>query len=784
MDVWGLALVSGHGHEGYFLLVVDGYTRYTTVFPLRSKVEVPDVLIPWIRAIRFQLRERFCHDLPVLRLHSDRGGEFSSDLLRDFCRGEGILQSFTSPASPQQNGIAERCIGLVMELNLWPCVSFPETSPTLRWTGEVGDACVFRVWGSCAFVRDTSADKLFDRAILCVFLGFPADAPGWQFYHPTSHHVLPSQDIMFDESVPFYCLFPYRSAPLPPPPLFLAPGPPPVDPLPPQGPTPSGSYAVYQLNLWPCVSFPETSPTLRWTGEVGDACVFRVWGSCAFVRDTSADKLFDRAILCVFLGFPADAPGWQFYHPTSHHVLPSQDITFDESVPFYCLFPYRSAPLPPPPLFLAPDGDSGAARGDVSGGPEPGGDESEGASLRVRSLRVLRLGVLCLLEVLWVPCRGGSISPPQLHEWFARRTRLQSGAAGAGGAARVGAGGIAAGAAGGTGAAGPGGARIGGTRAAGAGGAVGVGAGGTGAGAAGVTGAAGPGDARTGGTGAASAGGAVGVGAGDTGARAAGAGAARADGAAGVGAGDTGSRGAGPGGAGAVGAGSRDTGRPRPYFPASSLPAPSPYIEKAGGLTERREPMSHPALPVRAFHTGHCVPRQRLPPVPSMHHMALRPSSVPQRVPLPSPLVSSLADGPDPESDLVRATSPYIPLLLATFVIDPLFEFAALSALVAELVDFAASCRLDNAASLVVESESDCPPSVGGECALGTDVLEDRQEEFECFVAAVPHLVSMQIAPEGDPDAPDIPTPRSFAEAITGPNSSRWQTAMDAEMAS
>ncbi|CAI7750836.1 unnamed protein product [Closterium sp. NIES-54] len=30
-------------------------------------------------------------DLPVLRLHSDRGGEFSSDLLRDFCRGEGIL---------------------------------------------------------------------------------------------------------------------------------------------------------------------------------------------------------------------------------------------------------------------------------------------------------------------------------------------------------------------------------------------------------------------------------------------------------------------------------------------------------------------------------------------------------------------------------------------------------------------------------------------------------------------------------------------------------------------
>ncbi|CAI7926150.1 unnamed protein product [Closterium sp. NIES-54] len=205
--------------------------------------------------LRLQLRERFGQDLPVLRLHSVRGGEFSSDLLRDFCRGEGILQSFTLPASPQQNGITERRIGLVMEVArtsmihaaaphfLWPFA----TSPTLRWTGKVGDASVFRVRGSRAFVRNTSADKLSARAIPCVFLGFSPDAPGWQFYHPTSRRVLPSQDITFDESVPFYRLFPYRSVPPLPPPLFLAPGPPPVDPLLPQGPSPSGMSQVDPL---------------------------------------------------------------------------------------------------------------------------------------------------------------------------------------------------------------------------------------------------------------------------------------------------------------------------------------------------------------------------------------------------------------------------------------------------------------------------------------------------------------------------------------------------------
>ncbi|CAI7810251.1 unnamed protein product [Closterium sp. NIES-54] len=81
-------------------------------------------------------------------------------------------------------------------------------------------------------------------------------------------------------------------------------------------------------------------------------------------------------------------------------VSSSLDVTFDESVPFYRLFPYRSAPPPPTPLFLAhgpPPVDplpgtvpvevaiySGAARGAASGGAasggaEPGGAESQGA---------------------------------------------------------------------------------------------------------------------------------------------------------------------------------------------------------------------------------------------------------------------------------------------------------------------------------------------------------------------------------------------------------------------
>ncbi|CAI7907316.1 unnamed protein product [Closterium sp. NIES-54] len=227
-DVWDPAPVNGMDQECYFLLVVDNCTRYTNVFPLRRKADVSGVLIPWIRATHRQLRERFRRDLPVLRLHCDNGGEFSSSLLKEFCQNEGIRQTLTLPTFPQQNGIAERRIGLIMvvartsmihaaapyflwsfaarytahQLNFWPRVSEPETSPTFRWTGKVGDASVFRVQGALSLVRNAKASKLSSRTLRCVFLGFPTDAPPWQFYHLRERRVFSSQDVTFDKCGP------------------------------------------------------------------------------------------------------------------------------------------------------------------------------------------------------------------------------------------------------------------------------------------------------------------------------------------------------------------------------------------------------------------------------------------------------------------------------------------------------------------------------------------------------------------------------------------------------
>ncbi|CAI7886536.1 unnamed protein product [Closterium sp. NIES-54] len=436
-------------------------------------------------------------------------------------------------------------------------------------------------------------------------------------------------DVTFDESLPFYHLFPYHSAPCPPPPLFLAPSPPSVDPLPPQGPAPLGVSQVDPLS--------GTAP-LQVTVVSGAA-----------PGAASGGALSGGAELG---GAGSEGAGSGGAEPEG--VEPG---------------------------------------GAESEGAEPGGAESEGAESGGAEPRGATLS-------------GGPagasprLSSQQLREWLVQRPHRRSGAPGAGEPGDAGAEGAA------------------------------------------ITTRAGdptePGETGAGGAGA----GVAGVG----GPGAGGAATARA------GAIDPAAGGAGgtlrprkcfvPLLQQVLGVPS-STGLPPPFLcpppdqtqpllqPASPVPVPSPYTEQSRGLIERHEPASRPVSLVR---TARRDPRSRPPPIPRTHTMALRPSSVPLRVPLPAPPESYLPEVPDSESDRARAASPTVACLLATAVTDPSFESAAASALVAELLDFAAACRLDYASALVAESVPASP-------------LSDR-------------------------------------EAITGPYSSQRQAAMDAEMAS
>ncbi|CAI7880295.1 unnamed protein product [Closterium sp. NIES-54] len=833
-----------------YLPCVEGRKRaapHSSEFPpttaplqtLHMDADVSGVLIPWIRANCRHLRERFSWDFPVLRLHSD--------LLAEFYRDEGIHQSFTLPASPQQNGIAERRIGLIMEvartsmihatsphflwpfavryLNLWPRVSEPETSPTLWWTGKVGDASVFWVWGTLSLVHDAKVSKLSSRTLRCIFLGFPTDAPPWQFYYLHEHRLFSSQDVTFDESDCFYWLHPHASHPVPLAPLFLVPVPTPVDPLPPQGPAPSAeggdptaddtAAARRSPRLETPPGFPPRSSSSppqpaavdsgaettgaepegaetegagsggaatggagSWGAATGDA---GSWGDA-----TGGARSWGATTGGVDSGGTAGAGGTGGTAGGGGGAASAGGTSGAAGAGGAKATSPRGAIGAAGAGPTSPGGTAGAGGATSAGGAGAGGTRGAGAAgpgdARTGGAGAAGAGGAVRAGDATGAAgsegaggttgnggaRAGGIRGAGAAGLGGASTRV-AGAVGVGGATGAGGAGGATGAAGtgyargnigaggagaggtrgagdavprgacsrGAGAAVPGGARTRGAGAAGAGGtasAGGAGSGGTGG--TGGAGAAGPGGARTRGAGATGAGGVAGARGTGGATRAAGTGGARGTaGAAGAGAGGTrGTGGAGAAGAGGVGAAgsaplpssttltppllcSPTNQSPPQLLPGSSLPGAAPHTEVNKSLSERREPETCASTPVRALRVARPCP----PSVPRTHGMALRPSSVPQRVVLPEPHASSLLHVPDPESDLARAASPTVTRLLATVVSDPEFESTAAFALVIELVDFAARNRLDYVENLNTESESVCPPSIKGEPALSID---------------------------------------------------------------
>ncbi|BES93435.1 Hypothetical Protein NTJ_06246 [Nesidiocoris tenuis] len=83
----------------YFLIIVDAYSRWVDVHPVRNMTS----------ATTIELLKRFFTDfgLPHV-IVSDNGTQFKSSEFRNFCESLGIIQKLTAPYHPATNGLAER----------------------------------------------------------------------------------------------------------------------------------------------------------------------------------------------------------------------------------------------------------------------------------------------------------------------------------------------------------------------------------------------------------------------------------------------------------------------------------------------------------------------------------------------------------------------------------------------------------------------------------------------------------------------------------------------------
>jgi transposase InsO family protein len=90
------------GGSKYCLVIVDDYSRFTWVFFLQKKSHTRETLKGFLRRAQNEF------DLRIKKIRSDNGTEFKNSQIEGFLEEEGIKHEFSSPYTPQQNGVVER----------------------------------------------------------------------------------------------------------------------------------------------------------------------------------------------------------------------------------------------------------------------------------------------------------------------------------------------------------------------------------------------------------------------------------------------------------------------------------------------------------------------------------------------------------------------------------------------------------------------------------------------------------------------------------------------------
>ncbi|GKA37803.1 retrotransposon protein, putative, ty1-copia subclass [Tanacetum coccineum] len=204
LALYGLALYWQDSHAN-----AQREGRYGYVYLLKHKHEVFETFKVFKAEVELQLGKK------IKALRSDRGGEYLSQEFKDYLSENGIVQNLTSPYTPQQNGVSERRNRTLLDmvrsmfnlttlplsfwdyalesavriLNMVPTKKVDKT-PYEIWHGKAPNLSYLKVWGCEAYVKRDSADKLQQRSVKCIFVGYPKETMGYYFYFPPENKVI------------------------------------------------------------------------------------------------------------------------------------------------------------------------------------------------------------------------------------------------------------------------------------------------------------------------------------------------------------------------------------------------------------------------------------------------------------------------------------------------------------------------------------------------------------------------------------------------------------------
>jgi hypothetical protein len=220
-DICGPISPFSEGNKRYFICFIDDYSRKAWVYFLSYKSDAFTTFKLFKALVEKET------DLSIKCLRTDRGGEFTSNEFKEYCKMNGIKRQLTAAYTPQQNGVAERKNRTVMNmvrsllveknvprkfwaeavnwafyvLNRCPTSSVKEMTPVEAWCGVKPSVGHLRVFGCIAYahVPDARRTKLEDKSRCCVLFGISEESKAYRLYDPTSKRIIISRDVVFEE---------------------------------------------------------------------------------------------------------------------------------------------------------------------------------------------------------------------------------------------------------------------------------------------------------------------------------------------------------------------------------------------------------------------------------------------------------------------------------------------------------------------------------------------------------------------------------------------------------
>jgi transposase InsO family protein len=222
MNLFGPVAYLSIGGSMYGLIIVDDFSCFTWVFFLQDKSEPQGTLKHFLRRAQNEF------ELKVKKIRSDNGSEFKNLQIEEYLEEEGINHEFSTPYTPQQNGVVERKNMTLIDIartmlgeyktherfwlkavntachainRLYLYRLLKKTSYELL-TGNKPNVSYFCVFGRKCYilVKKGMHSKFAPKVVEGFLLGYDSNTKAYRVFNKSSGLVEVSSDVVFDET--------------------------------------------------------------------------------------------------------------------------------------------------------------------------------------------------------------------------------------------------------------------------------------------------------------------------------------------------------------------------------------------------------------------------------------------------------------------------------------------------------------------------------------------------------------------------------------------------------